>query len=407
MKAFGAVIAQGIQAAVSFALQILVARLLGIDELGRFAILYGVLVLATAVVTGLVGDSLVVLDRTDPRVRGGLLLTLVTVVFGLSVVAILVAALSGFADPVTALLFGAAVAAFTVEEIVRRLLMAHMRFIRVALIDFLGFEVAIIVILLSSASLSLGVFLGAIAAGQIVAAVTGLFLLPASERVACRLRGADVRSVWGYGTWRAMQQMLRPGQFTLVRLLVLGAAGATAVGLLEAARTYTSPVLLVVGGLSSFLFVRFAQNRAVHTPAVRLRQADRAVVTLLILSMVLGAVALLLAPLFGPLLFAAPLDPIAVICWIVYGASVALVTPYGALAAVSSRQSMAFMIRAADTVVGLIAVMVLLAIGMPAAWAPLVLAGGSVMGGIALRVLAQRTTTSGDGGESEPDEKFE
>ncbi len=68
-RALGALLAQGAQAGVSFVLQVLVARLLGIEELGRFAILYGVIVIATGIVSGVVGDSLVVLDRGDGVVR--------------------------------------------------------------------------------------------------------------------------------------------------------------------------------------------------------------------------------------------------------------------------------------------------------------------------------------------------
>ena len=68
-KALGAVIAQAAQAGIGLLLQILVARLLGIDEYGRFAILYGVVIVATAVVTGLIGDSLVVLERSQRAIR--------------------------------------------------------------------------------------------------------------------------------------------------------------------------------------------------------------------------------------------------------------------------------------------------------------------------------------------------
>src|SRR3954462_5201774 len=68
----GAVGAQLSQALASFALQVLAARLLGASGLGTFALLYGAIVIGTALCTGLVGDSLTVLDRSPPRIRAGL-----------------------------------------------------------------------------------------------------------------------------------------------------------------------------------------------------------------------------------------------------------------------------------------------------------------------------------------------
>src|SRR5690606_34298191 len=134
--------AQSVQALISFALQVLVARLLGIDDYGRFALLYGVVVLATGVVTGLVGDSLVVLDRADRRIRGALEATLLVVSVPLALVAGTIVWITGFSSPVEALLFSVALVAFVVEEIVRRLLMAEMAFVKVAAIDVAGFIVA-------------------------------------------------------------------------------------------------------------------------------------------------------------------------------------------------------------------------------------------------------------------------
>ena len=261
-KALGAVIAQAAQAGIGLLLQILVARLLGIDEYGRFAILYGVVIVATAVVTGLIGDSLVVLERSQRAIRAGLQAMLLITSAVLAAGAFLTAWLTGFSDALEAAIFAVALAAFAVEEIVRRLLIAHMSFVRTAATDISGFIVALAIILAVNATgtLSLGVFLAGIAAGQIVATVIGWLLVPRSDRHLVGLRGAAIAPVWRYGMWRGLQQVLRPSLFTVLRLLVLAGAGLTAVGLLEAARTYTSPLILVIGGLSSFLFVRFADQ---------------------------------------------------------------------------------------------------------------------------------------------------
>lgn len=61
-----AILAQVWQAAGSFALQVIAAHLLGAPGLALVSLCLGVIVLATAVSSGVVGDSLTVLDRRDP-----------------------------------------------------------------------------------------------------------------------------------------------------------------------------------------------------------------------------------------------------------------------------------------------------------------------------------------------------
>lgn len=387
-KALGAVIAQAAQAGIGLLLQILVARLLGIEEYGRFAILYGVVIVATAVVTGLVGDSLVVLERSQRSIRAGLEAMLLATSVVLAIGSFLIAWLTGFSDAWESALFAVALAAFAVEEIVRRLLIAHMSFVRTATTDLSGFLVALAIILTVhvTGTLSLAAFLGGIAAGQVVATVIGWFLVPREDRRLVGLRGADIAAVWRYGMWRGLQQVLRPSLFTVLRLLVLAGAGLTAVGLLEAARTYTSPLILVIGGLSSFLFVRFAdQHKAGKAGSVR--EADRVVVFLVIGTLLMSVVAVVLIPWVSPLLFDVQVDPLAVIAWLAYGMSVAIVTPYGALGAVGGRQIAVFLIRLSDTVLAVPAAVVMIALGAQPSTLPFALAAASMLGGLGLRWL--------------------
>ena len=388
-KAVGAVAAQSVQALISLTLQIMVSRLLGIADFGQFAILYGTIVLASAVVTGLVGDTLIVLERSRRSIRAALEGTLAAVTLAAAILAGVVAAATGFISSPDAVLFAAALAAFTVEEVVRRMLMASMAFARVIVADLVGFVVALAVLgatwLLQP--LTLGAFLAAIAAGQIVATIVGWMLVAPEDRHLVALRGADYAAVWKYGSWRGLQQTLRPAMFTITRLLVLSFAGLVAVGELEAARTYTSPLVLVVGGFSSFLFVRFAGKHR-QGAGGSLREADLTVVVLLGLTVLMGAVAVLCLPWLGPLLFGVPLDMVAVIAWIAYGTSVAMVTPYGALSAVSGRQTAVFLIRLGDTILGLVAVTLLLGAGWMSSWVPFALALASIAGGLGLRWLA-------------------
>lgn len=387
-KALGAVIAQAAQAGIGLLLQILVARLLGIEEYGRFAILYGVVIVATAVVTGLVGDSLVVLERSQRAIRAGLELMLLITSVLLAVGSFLIAWLTGFSDVLESALFALALAAFAVEEIVRRMLIAHLSFVRTALTDLAGFVVALAVILTvhATGTLTLAAFLGGIAAGQVAAAFIGWRLMPRSERHLVGLRGADLAAVWRYGMWRGLQQVLRPSLFTVLRLLVLAGAGLTAVGLLEAARTYTSPLILVISGLSSFLFVRFAdQHKAGAGGSVR--EADRVVLFLLLGTVLMSVAAVVLIPWVSPLLFDVQVDPLAVIAWLAYGMSVAIVTPYGALGAVGGRQIAVFVIRLSDTILAIAAAVVMIALGAEASTLPFALAVASMLGGLGLRAL--------------------
>ncbi|MFT4258394.1 lipopolysaccharide biosynthesis protein [Microbacterium sp.] len=397
-KALGAVIAQGVQAATGLLLQILVARLLGIEEYGRFAILYGVVIVATAVVTGLIGDSLVVLDRSQRRVRAGLESMLVLTSVVLAVGAFTIAWSSGFSGFWEALVFAVALAAFAVEEIVRRMLIAHMSFLRTAATDVCGFLIALILILTIqlTGTLSLAAFLAGIAVGQLLASVIGWLLLPRDDRRLVSLVGADLGAVWRYGMWRGLQQVLRPSLFTVVRLIVLSASGLTSVGLLEAARTYTSPLILVIGGLSSFLFVRFAdQHKAGAGGSVR--EADRVVLFLLLGTVVMSVIAVVLIPWVSPIAFGVEVDALAVIAWLAYGVSVAIVTPYGALGAVAGRQVGVFFIRLSDTLLAVLAVIGMLAFGAAPSALPFGLAVASMLGGLGLRWMVVATGREGDG----------
>ncbi len=406
-RALGAIVAQGAQAGISFVLQVLVARTLGLEELGRFAILYGVIVVVTGVVTGVVGDTLVVLDRSRGPIRSALQGTTITLATTGGVVGALVFLAIGLISPLEALLFALATALFTAEEVMRRLLMASFSFSRVVTADVGGFAVALALIFgvgITSAY-SLAAFLGAIAAGQAVAIIVAALLLPHGERRWAAQERGGLREVLGYGTWRGLQQLLRPGLLTAVRLLVGAFAGLAAVGLLEAARVYVAPALLIVGGLTSYLFVRYAQDREKPLRAV-VRRADLTVLALVGGTAVLGVVALLLLPWLGPLLFTVQPPADAVIGWLAFTAAVAATTPYGTLAAVHGGQRTVFVIRLLDSVVSAGAVLLLLAAGAAAAWTPVVLAVGALLGGAAIRILVlaplARRPPPGGGGDPAP-----
>jgi O-antigen/teichoic acid export membrane protein len=378
----GGIAAQMSQALGSLLLQVLAARLLGADGLGAFAVLFGLIVMATAVCTGFVGDSLTVLDRQRRDIRSALQTWLLVLALGGALAAIAVAVLGGFLDPVGAALF--------VEDALRRLLMADLRFWRIVAVDLValgGSLITLLVVAASGGTIGLGTLMLSLLLGQLVASVVAVGLLPAGERwLAPPVRGA-IRTVAGYGSWRAAQQFLRPGMLTAVRLLVVGLAGLAALGTLEAARIYTAPLLLVVAGATSFLFASYASSEA--EPRALLRRADRSVLALFGGTALLSAIAVLAMGVAGPLLIgdSIHLSAVSVVGWCAYSVAVAAVAPYGALAAVRRRQAAVVGLRVIELVLSLVAVTVLLAAGAASDYVPLALAGCTLAGGVAVRQL--------------------
>jgi O-antigen/teichoic acid export membrane protein len=268
--------------------------------------------------------------------------------------------------------------------------MAGLRFWRIVVVDLAGFVASIgtLLVVALTGEIGLGTVILALLIGQAVATVVAVGLLPATDRWLAPLAVGAFGTVTGYGSWRAAQQFIRPGMLTAVRLLVVAVAGLAATGALEAARIYTAPLLLVVSGTSSFLFASYASAKPEQSSGL-LRRADRGVLGLFGATIAMGVMAVLAMGVLGPLLTSDDIDlsAVAVIGWCAYAVSVAAVTPYGALAAVQRRQAAVLLLRTADSVLSLIGVVLLLTLGGAVDWVPLVLAAGSLAGGIAIRQL--------------------
>jgi hypothetical protein len=343
--------------------------------------------MATAVSSGLVGDSLTVLDRHDPVVRSALARTAVGVV-GAAAVAGLALAYVGGLEPATACALAVATVAFMAADLARRLLMATLRFWPLVLADGLSLVAAVAVVGTAAATGSVGLtdLLLALAAGQTTACVIALSCLPAPERARAAYRPGGIRAVLGFGGYRAVQQFIRPTTLNAARWIVLVAAGAAAVGELEAARLLVAPAMLLVQGVGAYLFASYAADRTGGL-APLLRRADRAALTLLggaIGVAVLAAAALPL--LAGTLTPGYELGALAVLGWGAYAASCAAVLPYGSLAAVRGRQAAVLGLRLGDALVSLALVAgALLLFDAPATVTPWLLAGGSFVGGLLCR----------------------
>lgn len=392
-RAAGAVAAQFSQALASFSITLLGLRSLDPSAFGVLSILLGGLVVATALMTGVVGDSLTVLDRSSASVRAGLQVWTASLTAAMLVVGLLLARSVGSLSWIDAALYGGAVSVFALEDTARRLLMANFRFWSVVGIDlvYLGAAAGWLAGAgLVSGGLGLRDFLVAVLVGQAVAILIALGLLPAADRYLADWRGADVRVVLAFGGSRALQQILRPASLTLVRGVVAGSLGSATLGGLEAARVYTSPALLLVQGTGGFLLATYARERG-REAAEALRAADRAAGTLIAASVGLGGLAVLVLPLLGGVLSrgGTHVHVPGVLAWSLYAAAVAATMPYASLAAVRGRQGRVLGLRVADTVVGLTVAVIAVRTSHAAAAAPIGLASGSLLGAVLQRRVAR------------------
>ena len=264
----------------SLLLQLVALRQLGVEGLGRFTLLFGILVTVNSIQSGWFGDSLTVLDRFDPGIRRALVRSQFTIVILVFSVTTLFALPVGGVGPTTAVLFGVASTAWVIEETMRRLLIARREFNKLVVND---------------AAFAVGSF-GLVG----FAAVTGgpvrtrrrssSHCSPApcsrspSARSSCRraelsrglLGPSRMRDVASFAVWRAAQIGLRPGSQALVRTIIVGVASYEALGQLESARLLLAPVLTVVNGAGVYLLPTYsAQAKAAKrfSPAVPLAMA--------------------------------------------------------------------------------------------------------------------------------------
>ncbi|WP_137293330.1 hypothetical protein [Nocardioides dongxiaopingii] len=383
----GAVAAQLSQALLSFGLQAIVARTLGATGLGTFALLFSVIVTSSALAGGLVGDSLTVLDRRAGPVRAALQRWAVLSCTSASVVTALALVLAGAVDPVSGVVFVAASVTFLVEGLVRRVLMAGLRFWSVVVVDAASLAASLVVLAVwaATSTLSLDAMLVALAVGQVAGALAGIPLLPAEERWWSRSPAA-MREVWAYGSLRAVQQSIRPLLLTLVRVLVVLEAGREAFGRLEAARIYVAPGVLVIQGLGTYLFASYARDRASPLPAL-VRRADRTASMMALGALVVGGLAAALTGTLGSVVTGASfsIDPVDVLGWTAFAAATAANAPYASLAAVRARQGAVIRNAIVIALGTLVISAVLVLAGAPLVVVPVAIGAGLLLQGAVLR----------------------
>ncbi len=388
-KPLAAIASQGIVAASSLLLQLVALDRLGEEGLGRFALLFGILITANSVQSGWLGDSLTVLDRFDPGVRRALFRSQLAIVVLVGLVTTLFALPVGGIDTTTALLFGLASVAWVLEETLRRLLIARREFTKLVVNDasfavgsfgFVGFSIA------AGATFELRTLVVALLVGALVAIALGLVQLPRSEIIPGDLGPSRMREVASFAIWRAAQIGLRPGSQALVRTIIVAAASYEALGQLEAARLLLAPVLTVVNGAGVYLLPTYSaqvkQGRRFqpHVPVAMAVVGGAAAVY--------GAIAIIArAPLSDLLGSSSTTSVLALLSWTAFSVGFGAGVPAGNALVARNQSRTAFNARIVDAVVG-ISVASAFAVGGTVDAVPFGLAAGTAVGAaLLLRAL--------------------
>lgn len=370
-RAGPAVLSQGVAALSSLLVQAVAARTLGLAGYGSYILCFGVLVTATAVFTGFVGDALTVLDRFDPVVRAALsLATCIGVVLGALVGGITALTVPG-GGPAAGAAFGAASAAWLAREVVRRTLMAGLSYWLLVAVDTLAVVVtlgALALILDTVADSGLAGIFSAMAIGNTLAGLLGVAVLPAAERRSLRPGAAGLPRVAAFAAWRSLQVGLRPATLVVVRVSVAAAGGLGAVGLLEAGRLILAPVQTVVNSAGSLLLAGGAAARRAGRTASA--WTTRAAVLLAAGAVAGGAVGAGFADPLGRLLIGHPAPAALVVGWAAFLAVAAAGLPYATEVTVHERSRTVFGIRLAESFTAIALVGLVAGLGAPVAFVP-------------------------------------
>lgn len=397
-RAVGAAVAQLWQAVGSFGLQIVAAWTLGAVGLGMISLSLGVIVLTTALASGMVGDSLVILDRANPKIRGALQGWALILIGGTAAVAGIAMAAT-ILTPIEALLFASALAAFQAEELIRRVFMGVMLFWRLVIIDSVAVATAlgIVAVMAATGGITVGVFFAALLVGQVAGICIGIVLLPRDERRWVPIRKSEFREVGAFGSWRGAQVAVPQLMLTMSRVLVTAFAGGAALGLVEGARILVAPVLLTVQGFGSYLLSSYVRDKELGVVALR-RRAWRASIAMMGAALVIGAVLIVFSDSLGRFISGPgfSIERLTVAGWVAYVIASASFQPFASLAAVKGRQRRVFACRLLDAGFALALLTTVLAAGVSAAWTPFTLATGLLLGGVLVRavVLTPLTKTS-------------
>jgi O-antigen/teichoic acid export membrane protein len=357
---------QFVLAGGSFVLQVVAARALGAAGYGKYAVLYSILVVMTAIHTSLVGDSLTVFDRFDRRIRSALWICFLLSIMGGVVFALGASTVMTGVSIEAVVLFVTVTVLWLANETGRRIFAARMEFWRLAINDiawYVATLASIAILAWQGITISLASILGAMCIGLMLAIILARVRLPRREYAFVSMRDAAVTEVLGFAGWRSVQAGLRPLTLFLARLLILVQAGPAVLGGIEAARLLMAPGITIINGSGWFLLGDFAIAQRTGQP-VRTRRALRATGVLVAVTSVLGVISVASVTWLEPLLTADSfaVSRTALVGWAIYTVCFACTMPMGNLAAARRQSRLVFAIRGIETIIGLLALTALLAI---------------------------------------------
>lgn len=389
-----AMFAQTINSLSNLMVSIVVARLLGPSALGRFALLFTILLTLVALQTAWVGDSLTVLDRGRSSIRQGIATSQWMHVFMGMLVGGLAARYIGGVNSADAFIFALLVAAWELEEYGRRMFMARFEFWKQAANDGSYLVITAVCLLAwgTLTTMSLSAILCCMTIGALGAFLLGIAWLPAEERLIGPSR-TGFFEVSRYGFWRGAQSGSGYLSQVVVRSLVIGLSSAATMGQIEAARLVVSPLTTLVAALSNVTLASFARSAKAKRPVSSL-------VGVVILGcgavcLIYGAFVLALPGFLTHLLGGARFSPdmTALIGWLLVALVLAVSTPFSTLAVVLVRSSTVFRIRLIGSAFEISLTVAVLLVALPSLM-PTCLSIGAAVSGIMLWRVARAASAA-------------
>ena len=375
-----ALLAQVVSSSSNFLINVVVVRLLGVTELGRFSLMFSALLILVALQTSWVGDSLVVLARSEPAIKRGIDATQ----WGFTLIGSAAAGLSAGAVGAglsEAIAFAVLAGLWVLEEYGRRMFMARMEFGRLAVNDA--------VYLLLTAAALIGVELWGVttltsimlcmAGGAGAAFLAGMVTLPPLDRLwIFRPSRSEVGSVAGFGVWRSAQSGLGMLGGFLVRVVVVTTGSAAMLGELEVGRLVVAPLFVLIASSSNVLLPLFAEKRDDHA---RVAELSRMAVTGLGgVTLVYGLVVLVMADTSVQMVGGASAHSgrVVILGWLLQALTVGTTNPMFASALVRGLSAVVFWTKAAGMATSIFAAWLLMSTSGPRL-VPMSLAAGLVV----------------------------
>jgi O-antigen/teichoic acid export membrane protein len=400
-------VTQFVSAGASLVLQVFVARWLGASALGSYAIFLSLLVTINALQSGWLGDSLTVLDRHDPAIRGALVASALAICALSAVIGGGFALGFGVGDGRVGALCAAATMLWCAEETGRRILMARLEFWKLVVNDSayaLG-AVAFVLLVVAVAELTLAWVIVAMAVGSLVAITVGLFQIPSAEwKPGTRERASrGMGTLAGFAAWRAGQAGLRPLGLLVLRLAIVLFASRAVLGEIEAARLLMAPTITLVAGAGLFLLPVYVRNERLGGDARHRNPPQHAALLLATATAAYGLLAVAFVAPMTQLVTSGSVEPsrVAVLAWIVWTIGYAIGVPYGNLGVARQLSRGVFVIRVVDTLVGFVLVVALLQLSSDDV-APIGAGVGMLVGAYLLARLLRHQTTEEPTLEAEP-----